>query len=440
MFRETSELSLTRQAPGMLAGWVVTVITIASAVSFVAASVGTAYLWDELPSWVELGWFRHAMTFFISFWLLTTWLPQWPLSRALRVAVLLPLAHAIMIACAWPVWVNVAPHVFDETSVTAVARAPLAWIAIGTAVAFALFAAAIVRRRSGEWIHAFAVLALTNLLLLGLWLPLACTVWSGGDPAYWDPSSPLLTSAAKQIAFTVAPPTVAALVFTYLHIRRPARLAAGRAAITTTLALLLALAVLFRLTASARAMVVYSNMLPLVLAAVLVAVASLVALGAVTWWRSATRHRAFSRCEQRGATIVDDGDEPVIGLEITSWLRGPRVVQRPFSVATSSGILPARGAHLIAAVPAGTTQLEIGERIAVLRPRDDVRIAGHDAAGGDPFRTSAAPIVDAMYVAPADLSHGGFASAALVMWRPCVAYLLIVSAVALPALAALAAE
>jgi hypothetical protein len=42
-------------------------------------------------------------------------------------------------------------------------------------------------------------------------------------------------------------------------------------------------------------------------------------------------------------------------------------------------------------------------------------------------------------VAPAALDRPGFPSVALVLWRPCVAYLLIVSAIAVPALAALLA-
>jgi len=189
--------------------------------------------------------------------------------------------------------------------------------------------------------------------------------------------------------------------------------------------------------ASERVRLLYWNFFPGVLAFAIVAMRSLVALGAVTWWGTAKTKRAFAALERRGATVVDDGDEPVVGLEITSWLRGPRVVQRSFAVRTSIGTLPVRGAHLVAPMPPATTQLRTGESIKVLGPRDDVQIAGHGDAGGDPFRTSAAPIADAMYVAPASYDSAGFASAALVMWRPCVAYLLIVSAVAIPALAAL---
>jgi hypothetical protein len=441
MFRDSSELSLTRQAPGKLAGWVRLAISIACAVSFLAATIGTDYLWSTLPGWVDIRLFRHALTFFISFWLLASFLPPSSLSRSLRVAVLLPVAHAIMIVCAWPVWVKVSAHALEPSWVFEVARAPLATITIITALAFAAGAAVIARRRSGEWVHVFAMLALCELLLLGLWLPIACCVWSESElPRFSDAvSSPsILASTAGLVELVVVPPTLVASAFTLVHARWPARLASWRVHVKTWLIVLFAVAVLFRMTASDTQMVLYSNMLPLVLVSLLVAVVAVVILGAVTWWRSGSTYRTFMRSEQRGATIEEDGDEPVIGLEITSWLRGPRVVQRPFSVATSFGVMPVRGAHLVAPLPAATTQLRIGERLGVLRSRDDIRIAGLATSGpGDPFRT--AQHVDAMYVAPAALPRGGFTSAALVMWRPCVAYLLIVSAVALPALAALVA-
>jgi hypothetical protein len=66
-----------------------------------------------------------------------------------------------------------------------------------------------------------------------------------------------------------------------------------------------------------------------------------------------------------------------------------------------------------------------------------VVVAGQTKDEGGPFRSSSAPLAGSLYVAPADVERAGFVSAALAMWRPCVAYLLIVTAVALPGLAAL---
>jgi hypothetical protein len=440
MLRDSCELSLKRQAPGQLAGWVRSVILGAAIVTFVAVTLGAALVWDQLPSWIELGAFRHGLTFFVSFWLLATYLPQWTLARSLRVAVLLPIAHAIVIGCAWPVWCRLAPYALDADATTALAKEmPIVLATVGGAVGLAGFAALVARRRSGEWVHGFAMVALAELLLLGLWIPIACAAWPGGRAEYWSATHPLLAHAGAQMLFTLVPPTLAALAFTTVALRRPGTLHAARPTIVLSISLLLVIAILTRMMANSRMLLLYSNFLPVLLVATLVAICGLVALGAVTWARSARIFRAFSALDSHGGTVVDDGEPVAIGLEITSWLRGPRVVQRTFSVRTSVGTLPIRGAHLVAAIPPATTQLAMGESIAIVRAGDDVQVAGASDAGGDPFRTSAAPLADAMYVAPAALEPGGFASAALVMWRPCVAYLLIVCAIALPALAGLTA-
>jgi len=339
------------------------------------------------------------------------------------------------------VWSSVSRYLRDSDAATAFAtHFPIAAVVAGTALAFACIAGLLARRRSGEWIHGFAMLALAELLLLGLWIPIACSAWPGGLGEWWSVHEPLLADAPARVAFVVAPPTVVAIGFTVIALRRPAWLIASHGAVGGALGMLMLVAISTRVDASGRVMLLYSNFVPLLLAGALVAISALVVLGSVTWWRSWRAHRAFSARERRGGSVTTDGDEPAIGLEITSWLRGPRVVQRPFAVATSVGTLPVRGAHLVAPVPAATTQLRVGERLAVLKAGDEVQIAGHGDAGGDPFRTSAAPLVDGMFVAPAALDKPGFPNVALVMWRPCVAYLLIVSAIAVPALAALLAD
>jgi hypothetical protein len=438
MFRESSELSLTRPPPGQLPRWVRAVIAIACLVTFVSVTVGSQLLWSQLPSWVDLGYFRHGLTFYISFWILVSFFPPWPMSRGMRVAVLLPIAHAVMIGCSWPVWTAVSSFLRDADAATAFAmQFPIAAVVGATAVGFAVIARLASPRRSGEWIHGFAMLALAELLLLGLWIPIACAAWPGGLGEWWSASEPLLQDAPSRVAFVVLPPTIVAIGFTVMALRRPRWLLASHTAIGGALGMLMLVAVATRLDASGRVMLLYTNFVPLLLAAALVAVSSLVVLGGVTWWRSWSMYRTFVKRERRGGSLSTDGDEPAIGLEITSWLRGPRVVQRNFTVTTSVGELPIRGAHLVASVPAATTQLKVGEQLTVLKRGDDVQVAGQSDDGGDPFRTSAAPLADTMYVAPAAMDKPGFPSVALVMWRPCVAYLLIVSAIAVPALAAL---
>jgi hypothetical protein len=441
MFRESSELSLTRQPAGMLPPWVRTVIALACVVSFTSVTVGTQLLWDQLPAWVDLGYFRYGLTFYITFWILVSFFPPWPMSRAMRVAVLLPLAHAVMIACSWPVWNAVSQFVRDADATSSFAtRFPIALVVLGTAAVFAVIAMLAARRRTGEWIHGFTMLALAELLLLGLWIPIACAAWPGGLGEWWSTQEPLLADAPSRIAFVIAPPTIVAIAFTVMALRRPSWLVSSHGTLAGVLGMLLLVAVSTRLDASGRVMLLYSNFVPVLLAAALVAVSALTVLGGVTWWRGWRMHRTFMARERRGGTVATDHEQPAVGLEITSWLRGPRVVQGPFTVSTSVGTLPVRGAHLVSAIPAATTQLKIGERLTLLKDGDEVLIAGQSEDGGDPFRTSAAPLADEMFVAPAAVDKPGFANVALVMWRPCVAYLLIVSAVAVPALAALLAD
>jgi hypothetical protein len=60
-----------------------------------------------------------------------------------------------------------------------------------------------------------------------------------------------------------------------------------------------------------------------------------------------------------------------------------------------------------------------------------------DAATGDhPFRKTAMLLAGprGLIVSPASLASSGTTSAILAMWRPCMAYLAVVVAIALPAL------
>jgi hypothetical protein len=141
---------------------------------------------------------------------------------------------------------------------------------------------------------------------------------------------------------------------------------------------------------------------------------------------------------ERMVGVVDRADAgPVIALEIASWLRAPRIIQRPFSIATSAGTIPVSGAELVAPLPPATTLLARGETLGVIHGGDAVVVAGQARDAGGPFRSSAAPLSGELWIAPADVERAGFTSMTLAMWRPAVGYLLIVTAVALPGLAAL---
>ena len=145
-----------------------------------------------------------------------------------------------------------------------------------------------------------------------------------------------------------------------------------------------------------------------------------------------------------GTIVCDDPDQPVIAChEVATWLRPPRARVRSFVVATPSGALPVSGARLIAHVDPLTTALHVGESLSVLRDGDPITIwsTRPTSDARDPFRDSAAPVIGGEpVISPFQLPHLTFSDLALSLWRPTVAYLVILVAVAAPALAALASS
>jgi hypothetical protein len=433
-------LIVKRKSPGELAGWITFVIVSACLVTFIAVTLGVDLVFAQIDRAVDRGWVPHGLTFVLAFCMIAAWLPPGSLSRPLRVAVVLPGVHALVVALAWPAWHAVSRFINDRSTTSELAtHFPVALAAGGTIVMFIAFACLVARRRSGEWLHGFVMLALSELLLLGLWLPISCVVWPGGAGEWWSNADPVIVDVSSRVALTVVPPTIVALGFTAFALRRPTQLLLARPLIIALVGAACFVAVAARLGASAREMLLYSNQLPILLTGMVVAIGALIIFGVALAVRSYAAQHAFQRKRRAEGVIVLDDNAPAFGFEITSWLRGPRVVQRSFAVNIAGATIPISGAHLIAPLAQATTQLHIGESLAVLRPGDRVTIAGHTSASGDPFRTSAAPITDQLFIAPADRGASGFVHVALAMWRPCVAYLLIVVAVALPALAALAA-
>ncbi|HSD88207.1 MAG TPA: hypothetical protein VLB44_11855 [Kofleriaceae bacterium] len=420
------------------------VIALASIVTVFAIAVGGRLIAHELSWWYsrqsDLYWIREGVAYVAAGAIIASLLPSSKLSRFVRTGVLLPLVQAGLVGVAWYVWTTALPHLAESSDGRAFAAGfPLIEATLVTIPVLLVLAIVAARRRSGEWVHGFATFALAELLLVGLWMPIACeiTAASSGADEWWDPSAPLLPHPLQTTILIVALPTLVAAIYTTLSLRRPGWAQTHRSRIVKLLGLVLAVSVLTRMAANPRAMVLYSNFVPLLLVAMLAAVTALVVLAIVTLVRGYQARRRFAARERIVGVIEADSRDPVIGIQIASWLRGPRIVQRPFAIATSQGTIPVSGAELVAPLPASTTLLAATETLGVIHPGETVIVAGHVADGGDPFRSSAAPLSGALYVAPADVERAGFASATLAMWRPCVAYLLIVTTVALPGLAAL---
>ncbi|NVB83341.1 MAG: hypothetical protein HOV81_33525 [Kofleriaceae bacterium] len=434
-----------RGAPGALRSWIRGVVAAAALLTVAMVGLGGQLLYGQLD-WAHSSgqwWLREGVALLVVGWIALSFVIPARNSPFIRLAVLLPVAHAGAIAIGWTLWSRVATHVTLDARSPLAAELPLAKLALVASLVFVLVALLVAKRRSGEWVHGFAVLALSELLLVGLWLPTVAAVWDAPTPSYMVTEPGWLAQLPKLVAWVVVPPTLAAIAYTVLVLRRSRWLAARKRLAVNTVTTLFCLACLARLSADADAMILYAHFVPVLLVAAVVAIAAIVSLAGVLATRALVIHRRFSSRERVRGVVTADGTELALGVEISSWLRGPRVVQRSFSVATAHGMIPVSGANLVAAIPAASTQLETGEALGVVRPGDTVEIAGHVATpsvepgAGDPFRTLAGPSAEAIWIAPVCGERGGFASLALELWRPCVAYLLIVTALAVPALAAL---
>jgi hypothetical protein len=110
---------------------------------------------------------------------------------------------------------------------------------------------------------------------------------------------------------------------------------------------------------------------------------------------------------------------------------------REHELETATGAAIVQHARLACAMPLLSTVLRTGEAVVVVRTGDQVHVAGLERPPADhPFRGTNAlvPGPDGVEVSPASESIDRWTHAMLVAWRPCVAYLLIVVAVAVPVL------
>jgi hypothetical protein len=367
-------------------------------------------------------------------------LPRFRVSRLLRVAVLLPVIHLAALLIAAAMW-----RVLDGDLVTKVSRLGYQWrmseyrpaillptyAQLGAGFGAIVIAAIAIKRRHGEWAHAAVMLALSFLLLVGVWLPVMSRFSLHIEGRYWREHVERMLSAESFAQLALIPPAIAALVFTIVAFRAPRLLARYRRELRIGVCIALGVATLFALSLPAEGWDQYLESLYLVMIAAVLAVASLTLLTFVTWIGSLIAYRRFAKLTRVEGTIVDAG--PVAMFEITSWLRGPSLVTRSFAVTTPSGALPVSGATILAPIADTTTALDIDGHAPALMGGDRVILAGRTtAADGHPFRASDA--LEVLSVASPGARRYRFSDVTLVVWRPAVAYLAIIVAVALPAL------
>jgi hypothetical protein len=372
--------------------------------------------------------------------------PKFSLSRYVRLAVMLPIVHLLLVAVAWPAWLEIAPKIETvERWYYLAQKIPLSSIVIGELVVVAGAARLIAgRRRDTTWSHAFVMISLVELLFLGLWLPIVSWATCHGSWRVENDPSYALDHAVRLTTLVIVPPLVAAIGYAFYVIRWPEKARTQRTEQIGALVMLLLVAIGLRADAPPAARVVYANFIHLLLGAQIVATAGPLLLGLGIWLRGkAIRRRLATDAGAITGVVISGDKEPVVAcFEITSWLRPPRPLVRSFSVATPGGEVPIHGARLVAPLDPSTTALSVGESYAALRAGDRITISSARSSGSesDPFRKTAAPIVGAdPVVAPFGVPQLTFSDLALSLWRPAVAYLVILVAVAIPALAALIA-
>ena len=439
--------------PGSLAPRVRWLIACACLVTLWITYDGLLSMWDmaAFATKRDRFMFTSGVTLTIAAAIAIAFVPGFRVSRFVRVAVLLPVIHLAAIFAAAVLWsllrddVSRALGEWDDFG----RRVPSpVWLVPGFC---ALYASAIlIKRRHGEWAHAAVMLALCFLLVLGLWLPFLSnlSVETAHHDAYygwnrtkyefgpfkffgWEASRMLLTPRQFVLA-AVGPSALVAIGFTLLAFRRPRALTAWRRTIRNLVVVGLIVAVFGALTLSHAGWRLFLESSYLTLTAAVLVIGSLLVLTLATWLRSALAHHRFASLPHHTGTIAREEDAPVARFEITSWLRGPRLAVRSFVVTTPQGELPIHGADLLLPLPKRTTSLDVDQHVDVLEPGDRVVIAGQSRSHDGPFRGLDA--TDAAMIAGRDARRYRFSDVALVVWRPAVAYLAILVAVALPPL------
>jgi len=411
---------------GTLPSWVCAVVAAACVVTVTVAAAGSRVVWEQVGRYVGVNRFhgRNDLAIGLALAIIACMVPRGAVSRWVRMAVLLPVVQLLGMAVAWGYWLYLTAGeqaVWNATRL--VERLALSYVVAYLVAAYILTGCAIARRRRREWLHVATMIALVHLLLFGLWLPIAAAL----VPARWS------------ILAVFMPSLVGASVIAWrAHRDRWLFLRRGKVFAIVVCVLVFA-AVYARLEPSDAALRSYTSFTHVLLATAAVAIAMLVALAAALYLRARRARRAMARDPLRrtGRVVTDDDAELVGRIEITSWLRGPELVVGACSVATDAGeVLVPGGAELVAHIPPITTRLAVGEAVVALRGGDRVELAGYvRPAAGHPFRDAADALVPGpgVRIAPtgADRARG---DVALSVWRPAVAYLLIVTAVALPGL------
>ena len=434
------ELELwNRPFAGEVAVWVRCAILAATAITVALIDASADVLWRMDGKFMDLDGrlFRWGPTLAVMAVLIAVFWPASSTSRLIRLAILLPVVHVVALVVSW--------RLLTALDMLQLARrAPIGRLYPNVEVALVMLgatavASVLIARHRREWLQSAMTIALGNLLVLGLWLPVACRLWtSARESSSWARAESVLEDRPDTLVISVvALPFVLACGYAALISLAPAFARRMRPLIAMAIGVGFAVAVTLRLTSREGGYLLYDNFIHIILIAALVAVIAVGGFALVVWRHGRRAARAF-RGETLEAMIDPEEDNIVACLEITSWLRGPRLICRPFVATTPRGKLVVPGGVTVGLPPISSV-LRAGEAVVVLRGGDRIELAGFvDRDDGDhPFRGSSLPIPGPRGIAVGRAGHPpppAMETVGLATWRPAVAYLLIVIAIAIPGL------
>lgn len=422
-----------RPYPGHVAPWVGVVVVVASAITIALAAIGPQLLSDFERTRIGDSGFclKISLVIAVVVALVVIAARSYAVSRLMQLAVALPIVHGVAMVAVWfvlEVLTSSMPRLEKLVPLLGKLSIPILLVLFGLG-AFAV-ALAVARRRQREMLQAFVTMTLAHVLVLGLWLPIASRMCGDGK-LYWDEISRQVPS--YQLVFVLMPPFMTACVATAVVMRWPRVLRIVRWPITALLVVFVVASFITRVTAQPDSIVFYGHFTHALLVAVLVATVALAMLAVANAWRQRV---VGDGCHD--GVIVDDG-EPVVGcIHVPSWLRGPRPLLRSFELETASGRIAVPGGRLHGNLPLLSSALHSGEAVVTLRAGEHVLVTGYLTRDDSdhPFRESAAPVPgpNGLDVVPLADEPSRGTHVALALWRPSVAYLLIVSVISLPSI------
>jgi len=261
------------------------------------------------------------------------------------------------------------------------------------------------------------------------------------------PGSPLLpwafpvTTQPTVLLVAVLPPALVAVIVSLV---RPVTLTRNLVGLSVALVTAVLAGVAVRGDATPGTQQIYAEFLPLVMAAAMVCLGLLVTL-AICQWRQLAFHRRDARAPapwvQRG-TVVSCEQQSWVGLiSFEGWLAGFQSHLRAFRVRTETGQLVdvPQGSLLSMPLTAASVTASPRSAVAQLSVGDPVAVAGYEDAGGDGiYRSSPVPVPSSEgVIVYARGEYKVLEGLALLLWRPCLLYLVATTAIAIPGLVGL---